>query len=167
MSITSDDTVSRDLVDQIAFRNAMGAVATPVSVVTTHLDGPHGTTVSAFMSLSLEPPMVLVSLQESSNLLPPLRATGRFGLNVLAHDQSPIGAGFAKREGDRFAGVAWSDFDGVPRIHGAAAFTVCTVGEMIVAGDHIIVTGLVTHAENHHEPGLVYQHRAFGTFAPH
>ena len=63
------DTRAEVLVDQQAFRGAMGAVATPVSIVTTTLGLPHGTTVSAFASLSLAPPMVLVSLQHDSELL--------------------------------------------------------------------------------------------------
>jgi flavin reductase (DIM6/NTAB) family NADH-FMN oxidoreductase RutF len=56
-------------VDSAACRAAMGAVATPVSVVTAMAEAPHGTTVSAFCSLSLDPPLVLVSLGKDSDLL--------------------------------------------------------------------------------------------------
>jgi flavin reductase (DIM6/NTAB) family NADH-FMN oxidoreductase RutF len=67
------------------FRDVMSSVCSPVSVVTTHLDGePFGTTVSAFASLSMSPPMVLVCLDESSDLLAAVRRTDRFGLNVLS-----------------------------------------------------------------------------------
>lgn len=151
--------------DLEAFRGAMGAIATPVSIVTAMGREPHGTTVSAFASLSLDPPMVLVSLQASSNLLSIIRETGRFGLNVLAHDQADLGATFACRGVDRFAVVDWRVEAGVPKINGVASWTGCSVAGLIPAGDHVIVTGLVEAAEHAAVPGLVYQHRRFGAFA--
>src|SRR5579871_3916094 len=94
---------------QAAFRTAMASVCTPVSVVTTLADGlPYGTTVSAFASLSMEPPMVLVSLDLGSDLLALVRQTGRFGLNVLASSQTALALNFARKGGaGKFAGVAW------------------------------------------------------------
>lgn len=147
-----------------AFRGAMGAVATPVSVVTALLDQPHGTTVSAFCSLSLDPPMVLISLASDSDLLGIVRRTRRFGLNVLAHRQSAIGVTFARRGVDRFAGVAWDLSCGLPRLAGVASWAACEVADLIVAGDHVIVTGLTQEADHRDVPGLMYQHRRFGTF---
>lgn len=149
---------------QVEFRGAMGAVATPVSVVTAYADDPHGTTVSAFMSLSIGPPMVLISLQQTSDLLDVLRRSGRFGLNVLAHGQAAVAARFAQRSADRWAGIEWEAVAGVPRIAGAASFVACAVTQGITAGDHIILTGLVEHAEHSDDAGLVYQHRRFGRF---
>src|SRR5260370_19552033 len=72
------------------FREVMSSVATPVSVVTTMGGGgqPFGTTVSAFASLSMTPPMVLVALDQGSDLLDQVRTSGVFGLNVLASPQS-------------------------------------------------------------------------------
>lgn len=154
----------RSTVDLEAFKGAMGAIATPVSVVTAYDDEPHGTTVSAFMSLSLEPTMVLVSLQETSTLLEVLRRTKRFGLNVLAHDQSAIGSTFARRGVDRWAGVDWELCGKTPRIEGNASYVACSVFQVISAGDHLVITGLVDHAEHSERPGLVYQHRRFGAF---
>jgi flavin reductase (DIM6/NTAB) family NADH-FMN oxidoreductase RutF len=147
-----------------AFKGAMGAVATPVSVVTAFADGAHGTTVSAFMSLSLEPTMVLISLSETSDLLDVLRRSRRFGLNVLAHDQADIASQFARRDVDRWAGIDWELVNDVPRIAGNASFVSCSVFQLITAGDHAILTGLVDHAEHAERPGLVYQHRRFGSF---
>lgn len=150
--------------DQAAFKHAMGAVATPVSIVTALGDRPHGTTVSAFASLSLDPPMILVSLQTSSTLLPVIRETGRFGLNVLAHDQAATAARFARRGIDRFGQVGWSTSGGVPKLAGVACWTACSVAGLIPAGDHVIVTGLVEAVEFTRVPGLVYQHQTFGAF---
>lgn len=154
------------LVDTIAFRGAMGAVASPVSVVTSYDGAPHGTTVSAFASLSLEPPMVLVSMQNDSELLPVIKRTERFGLNVLAATQDSIGARFARRGLDRFAGVEWELHGAVPRLVGTAAWAACRIESLIVCGDHTIVTGLVEFADHRPVTGLVYQHRQFGVFTP-
>ncbi|MFD0478311.1 flavin reductase family protein [Nonomuraea thailandensis] len=95
----------------------MAAVCTPVSVVTTMEDGlPYGTTVSAFASLSLDPPMILVSLDRSSDLLEMIRRTGRFGLNVLAHSQSELALNFARKGGTaKFTGVRWTEAAGARR----------------------------------------------------
>ncbi|MCC3268537.1 flavin reductase family protein [Arthrobacter gengyunqii] len=160
------DTHAEVVVDPQAFRAAMGAVATPVSIVTTTLDVPHGTTVSAFASLSLDPPMVLVSLQHDSDLLELIAQSGRFGLNVLAFDQAGTASTFAKRGLDRFAGVDWVMDQGLPRIAGIASWAACRVVDQVRAGDHTIVTGLVEAADSFDVAGLVYQHRRFGHFTP-
>lgn len=152
-------------VDPDAFKGAMGAVPSPVSVVTAYDGEPHGTTVGAFISLSIEPTMVLISLQKTSSLLEVLRNTDRFGLNVLCRDQADVAMQFA-RKGDRFANIDWDLVNGVPRLAGNASFVAAHVFQVLTTGDHVIFTGMVDHAENSAEPGLVYQHRTFGTFAP-
>src|SRR3954469_19110691 len=91
-------TVPQEL--QTSFRNVMAGVCTPVSVVTTIADGrPHGTTVSAFASLSMDPPMVQVSLDHGSELLALVRDSGTFGLNVLSSGQSALATMFATKGG--------------------------------------------------------------------
>src|ERR1700745_711765 len=93
-------------VSPVEFKSALSAVCTPVTVVTTMHDGrPHGTTVSSFCSLSLDPPMVLVSLDRSSELLRLICESGRYGVNVLALDQSAIARAFACKGADKFDGV--------------------------------------------------------------
>jgi flavin reductase (DIM6/NTAB) family NADH-FMN oxidoreductase RutF len=159
-------SVQQQVVDQEAFRGAMGAIPTPVSIVTTDLGVPHGTTVSAFASLSLDPPLVLVSLQDNSDLLEMIRQTKRFGLNVLAYNQAHIASTFAKRGIDRFADIDWEMDHGSPRLGGVASWTACRVSEFITAGDHVIISGLVESAFNADIAGLVYQHRRFGHFTP-
>ena len=80
-----------DRVDATVFRDTLARVPTPVTVVTSHIDRkPHGTTVSAFSSLSLEPPMILVSLDQNSDLLKIIQESGRFGVNVLASGQQSL-----------------------------------------------------------------------------
>src|SRR3954468_2305400 len=94
---------------QTIFREVMAGVCTPVAVVTAMSDGlPHGTTVSAFASLSMNPPMVLVSLDRGSELLSLIQQSRRFGVNVLGSTQSALALTFARKGGvGKFADVPW------------------------------------------------------------
>ncbi len=149
-----------------AFREVMGRVATPVSVITSAIDGvPHGTTVSAFSSLSLEPAMILVCLDLKSDLLAMILQSQRFGVNVLDSGGSEIAMAFARKGVDKFASVDWSFSDGLPRLDGVAGWLACSVDNMITAGDHVIVTGLATEAASHEGEPLTYYRRSFGTHA--
>lgn len=150
---------------QDAFREVMASVCTPVSVVTAMSgDLPHGTTVSAFASLSMNPPMVLVSLDLGSELLAVMRQTGRFGVNVLGSGQSALALTFARKGGAaKFADVPWEIDAGVPRIPGAAGFLACSVARLVPGGDHIIVLGDVLDARAAHGQPLTYHARVFGT----
>src|SRR3984957_15902539 len=103
-------------VDPGSFRAVMATVCTPVSVVTAMAgDRPHGSTVSAFASLSLNPPMVLVSLDLGSDLLRHIRGSRAFGLNVLHTGQAALAAAFARKGDDKFDGIRWVREDGIPR----------------------------------------------------
>jgi flavin reductase (DIM6/NTAB) family NADH-FMN oxidoreductase RutF len=150
---------------QVAFRGAMASVCTPVSVVTATSGGlPHGTTVSAFASLSMDPPMVLVSLDRTSDLLGVIRETERFGLNVLGSEQSSLALTFARKGGvGKFAGVPWEIESGVPRIPGAGGFLACTVAQFVDGGDHVVVLGVVLSAHTLDAQPLTYHGRVFGT----
>ena len=152
---------------QSVFREVMAAVCTPVSVVTAIADGlPHGTTVSAFASLSMEPPMVLVSLDRSSELLGMIREQGRFGVNVLSSSQSTVALKFARKGGvGKFAGVRWDVEAGVPRLPDAGGFLACEVTDLVDGGDHVVVLGLVQAADTVSGPPLTYHGRVFGTHA--
>src|ERR1700704_3008428 len=117
------------------FKAAMGSVCTPVSVVTAFDDArPHGTTVSAFCSLSLTPPMVLVALDGGSALLQVLRGASRFGLNVLSHSQDAIAGKFATKGDDKFDSVVWESRSGVPHITGSACWFACEVEQFVAGG---------------------------------
>src|SRR5262245_41104543 len=151
-------------VDRDTFRETLGAVCTPLAVVTSQLGGrPHGTTVSAFCSLSLDPPLVLVSLSCASDLLAMIRTTGRFGINVLEHSQQALATRFARKGDDKFAGVAWSMDHDLPRIHGAGSWIACRLEDLLDGGDHAIVVGLVEHADQDARQPLLYQRATFRT----
>jgi flavin reductase (DIM6/NTAB) family NADH-FMN oxidoreductase RutF len=149
---------------QGAFRSVMAAVCTPVAVVTGIESGvPHGTTVSAFASLSMDPPMVLVALDNGSELLRLVRSTRRFGLNVLATGQSELALTFARKGPGKFAGVPWDVEGDVPRLPDGSGFLACEVTDLVAGGDHMIVLGTVRVADTIGGAPLTYHGRTFGT----
>jgi flavin reductase (DIM6/NTAB) family NADH-FMN oxidoreductase RutF len=160
-------TVSVDPDLQLRFREVMAGVPTPVSVITTMGDGlPHGTTVSAFASLSMTPPMVLVSLDRGSDLLAMVTETRRFGVNVLGAHQSAIALAFARKGGtSKFNGVRWDVDHGLPRLPGAPGWLACDVETFVDGGDHVVALGLVVAAETTEGRPLTYHGRIFGTHA--
>jgi flavin reductase (DIM6/NTAB) family NADH-FMN oxidoreductase RutF len=151
-------------VDPGTFRAVMATVCTPVSVVTAMAgDRPHGSTVSAFASLSLNPPMVLVALDLSSDLLRHIRDRRAFGLNILHDGQASLAASFARKGDDKFNGVSWALQAGVPRLDGCAGWLGCTVERLVDGGDHVVAFGRVIDAGHEAAPPLTYHQRQFGT----
>ena len=153
-------------VDPAIFRQALGAVCAPVAVVTSFYDArPHGTTVSAFCSLSLDPPLVLVALDRGSELLRMIRRAQRYGINVLAHGQEAIATRFARKGVRKFDGVAWELDTDLPRLEHTASWIACRLHEIVEGGDHVIAVGFVEHAEAGAAAPLLYRQRVFGTLA--
>ncbi len=143
-------------------RKVMGRFATGVTVVTTmHRDTIHGMTANAFLSVSLRPPLVLVSLGRCrmSEMLP---LTQRYGVSVLAHDQEHFAAHFAaQRTSPVMPEFVWHE--GLPLLEGALAHLACRVVDIHPAGDHVLWIGEVEHLRhNEGEPLLFYTGR-FGT----
>ncbi|NDK88873.1 flavin reductase [Gordonia desulfuricans] len=146
------------------FRDLMAGVCAPVTVITTgDADGPHGATVSSLASLSLRPALLSIALDQNSQLLGRIRATGRFGVNVLSATQDDVATAFASRGVDRFGTTGWSTCDGLPRLDDIAGWASCDVTQTVEAGDHLLLVGTVTRAASVHRPPLVYAHRTFGT----
>src|SRR3954449_8298121 len=104
------------------FRNALGAYATGVTVVTAvGPEGPSGATANAVTSLSLDPPMMLACLDRGSRTLTSVRAQGRFGVNALAAGQADLARRFAGKdsEAEKWESVEWSESEELPRLPGA------------------------------------------------
>lgn len=156
--LTQPDSVA------LGFREAMAHVCTPVTVITT-FDGdrPHGTTVSAFMSLSMGPPMVAVALDGDSELLALIRESERFGVNVLASAQSDVALAFARKGRDKFNGVGWRRRDDLPALDGISGWVACTATDFAVGGDHTVIFGEVIGADHAVAEPLTYHRRVFGT----
>ncbi len=139
--------------DEADFRSVLARFATGVVVVTgTTGEGPAGLTCQSFSSLSLDPPLVLLSTARSSKTWPRIEATGRFAVNVLGDDQRDLSERFAVSGGDKFHGVGHrTGALGNPLLDGAIAHLECDVHATHDGGDHVIVIGRVRALE---APGL-------------
>jgi len=152
-----------------AFRAALGDWASGVTIVTSrHGDVIHGMTVSAFASVSLEPPLVLVCADQGSETHGVIAASGVFGVNVLTQAQRALSDKFAaaKDEHRRFEGVAWSAAPtGVPLLDEALVSLDCRVEVAHEAGDHVIYVGLVEAIERRDGDPLLYYRGGYRTLA--
>lgn len=145
------------------FRRALGHFASGVTAVTT-LDGdgrPTGLTASAFTSVSLDPPLVLVCVDHKSQSYPSLLERRRFAVNVLGLDQEAVSKRFASTRLDKFEGVPHRMSEhGVPLIDGALAQLECVTVSTHVEGDHTIFVGRVERAHvGGGEPLIYYRGR--------
>ncbi|KAA9161391.1 flavin reductase [Amycolatopsis acidicola] len=136
---------NRPPVDPGTFRRTVGRFASGVTVITT-ADGErvHGMTANGFLSVSLDPPLVLVSLGKTSRTAKLLRRTRRYGVSVLADDQQLQSQHFAGRpapglvpEFDHVGGIAY--------LRGSISQIGCEVTKIHRAGDHLLFVGRVTH----------------------
>ena len=128
------------------FRTALRSFATGVTVVTTRdREGrPSGLTASAFTSVSLDPPLVLVCVDHAATAHPDFRERGWFAVNILRREQEALSRRFAASGGDKFGGVACHEGrTGLPLLDGALATLECRIVEAHEAGDHTIFIGQV------------------------
>jgi len=154
-------------VDALAFRHALSQFAAGVTVVTTRsADGtPRGLTVTAFCSVSLEPPLVLVSIDNRSEAHDGF-AAGTFAISVLAEEQEEISRRFAVPGPDKFAEGTYTDgSSGLPLVSDALAHLQCRVVSMVPGGDHTIYVGRVEDARVREGRPLVYHGRGYRRLA--
>jgi flavin reductase (DIM6/NTAB) family NADH-FMN oxidoreductase RutF len=134
--------IEETVVTGAELREFMRSWATGVAVVTSALAAsPIGCTVNAFTSVSLDPPLLMISLAETSRTLAVITARQAFGVNLLAAHQDRLAARFAGAPGDRFAGVGYRMECGVPVLTGVLAAVVCAVVHTIPIGDHVLLFG--------------------------
>jgi flavin reductase len=149
------------------FVDAMASAVTGVNVVTT--DGPAGRlglTVSAMVSVSADPPLLLVSIRRRSVLLPALVANRVFAVNILGAEQADVADTFAGRTSGGapydFAVAGWeTGASGVPLLLGATARFECDVVKRVDAGSHTLVIGSVVAADRSDAPPLAYTGRRY------
>lgn len=143
--------ISPDPTDPTTLRRAYGAFPSGVTAVCAIRDGvPVGMAASSFVSVSMDPPLVSVSVQHTSTTWPVLAEAPRLGLSVLGSGHGEVCTRLASKDGDRFAGTdhTISD-DGAVLIDAAAAWLSCSVHDVVVAGDHDLVLLLVHELEVH------------------
>ena len=151
------------------FRRVLGHFATGVTIITT-TDGekrPTGLTVSAFCSVSLDPPQILVCIDHKSQSYPALRDGDRFAVNILSSEHESVSRRFATTRLDKFEGVPFTPgVLGVPLIDGALAQLECRTVSRHVEGDHTILVGRVEEAHNAAGEPLLYYRGKYGRLAP-
>ncbi len=121
-------------------------------------EGPAGATANAVCSLSIEPMLMMACLDRGSRTLLAVQAANRFGISVLHAGQEGIARSFATKApvAEKWAGVAWSERDGIPAIDDALSFIACELRDVIAGGDHVIVTGEVIALETAPGDPLVF-----------
>jgi 3-hydroxy-9,10-secoandrosta-1,3,5(10)-triene-9,17-dione monooxygenase reductase component len=151
-SIRSDEVRS--------FRNALGAFATGVTVVTTRTaEGTDvGLTANSFNSVSLDPPMVLWSLAKSSRALQVFAEARHFAIHVLSADQESLSTLFSRPNPDKFSGLDLDrGNDQIPLLRDCSARFQCRTAFQYEGGDHVIFVGQVEAFEHSAKRPLVFQ----------
>jgi DNA-binding GntR family transcriptional regulator len=144
------------------FRDVIGHFASGVTVITTVAEGERrGTTASAVTSLSLEPPMILICMNQQSSTGRAIATAGAFGVNILGEDGGELAMRFASKGGDKFAGVGLLDAR-QPLLADALAHLVCRVTEQVVAGTHVVFVAEVEEARAQPGSPLAYFRGKFG-----
>lgn len=146
MSTGSETLAVPDGFDSVGFRRALGSFLTGVTIVTTRDEtgAPRGFTANSFTSVSLDPPLVLVCIGDHAFSYETFATCDRFAINVLGADDRDMSNLFASKAPDKFERVAWRPGgDGTPLIEGAIGVFDCTTHDRVVAGDHVILVGLV------------------------
>ena len=152
-------------VDAKQFRQALGSFTTGVTVVTTRgTEGEDvGLTANSFNSVSLDPPMVLWSLDRKSSSAAAFMAAEHFAVHILASDQEHVSNQFAKRGVDRFAGLAVERGHGeVPLLDGCSARFECRTSYRHDGGDHVIFVGEVVSFDSFGRAPLVFHGGNYG-----
>jgi 3-hydroxy-9,10-secoandrosta-1,3,5(10)-triene-9,17-dione monooxygenase reductase component len=152
--------MSNQATQQIEFRNALGKFATGVTIITTRdEDGaPIGLTASSFNSLSLDPPLILWSLDKQSLSLKAFKEAEHFNVHILAHNQTDLSNRFAQKHEDKFYGIDWTCPEGgSPTLNDFAALFKCKTQYQYEGGDHIIFVGKVLDYETRQVEPLIFR----------
>lgn len=150
MSITRDE-----------FRHALGKFASGVTVVTTRAaDGHlHGLTVSAFCSVSLEPPLILVCIQKTTGSYHAFQESKAFVVNVLSDSQKDVSNHFASHLEDKFQGVEYeTGIEDIPVLKNCLVNLECRLANSYDGGDHTIFVGEIQKAHINDGNPLAYFH---------
>lgn len=152
-------------IDSDTYREVMARFPSGVTVITTSVDGqPYGLTVSAFSAVSLEPPLVLVCIDNGSNTLPAVMASRGFTVNILQEASADLALVFASKEGHKFTNVEIERSPTGPiLIADSVAYLCCRLTESIEAGDHhVLLASVESAAVSGVEEPLLYSNRSFG-----
>jgi len=155
-------------IEKNQLRQVMGHFATGVTIITTfNKDGQmHGLTANAFTSVSLEPPLLLISVDKKAESYPAFEESKVFTVNILADEQEALSRKFAVSGGNKFEGVAYrKGGNGAAILDGTLAHIECTLYATYEGGDHTLYLGEIQEAEVREGKPLVFYrggYRAIG-----
>ena len=152
------------LFDSSDFRDALGRFATGVTIVTTRdaHGQPVGLTVSSYNSVSLDPPLVLWSLDKSARSMAAFEQAEGFAIHILAADQQELASRFASKLENRFNGLQLTEgHGGLPLISDCAAHFECRTCHRYEGGDHTIFVGEVVNFEKRDKAPLLFHQGRF------
>nr|ABZ79367.1 MoxB [uncultured bacterium] len=156
--------------DAFKFRNALGNFATGVTVVTAKdtNNGYVGTTASSFNSVSMDPPLILWSIDKGARALESYEQAEHFVVNVLAADQVSVSNHFARQQDDKFKDMDYSLSEvGVPVLSGCSAVFECKTAFQYEGGDHIIIVGEVLNFKTTDRNALLFHNGAYAVSEYH
>ncbi|MCL7462409.1 p-hydroxyphenylacetate 3-hydroxylase reductase component [Pseudomonas sp. NW5] len=152
------------------FRRALGNFATGITIITARgADGElTGVTANSFNSVSLDPPLILWSLDKRSSSNVVFEQASHFAVNILAAEQIDLSNHFARSHPDKFAGIAHdSGLGGAPLLPGCAARLQCESFQRLDGGDHWILVGKVVDFDDQGRDPLLYHRGAYSLLMPH
>lgn len=161
------ETEVRQQIDQLVYRDVIGRFMSGVTVITTQRGAERfGVTVSAVTSLSMDPPMLLVCLNQRLVAAEAIDEVGVFGVNILGQKHAALATQFATRQPDKFSGVDLIEGEtGVPIIADAFAWLECRVLQRVDVATHAVFMAEVQTAGGNEGSPLAYFRGKFGHFA--
>ena len=155
-------------IERNELRRVMGHFATGVTIITTvSKDGvPFGLTANAFTSVSLDPPLLLISVDKKAESFPHFEESKVFTVNVLSEEQEGLSRKFAVSGGDKFQGVAYrTGANGVPILDGMLAYLECKLYATYDGGDHTLFLGEIEQAETREVKPLLFYRGGYRSLA--
>lgn len=150
--------------DNRVFRNTMGKFATGVTVITTRAEEDvHGMTANAFMSVSMDPKLITISVDNRANMLDKIHNSGKFAVSMLGEEQQDVSMHFAGQK-EKDGGVKFDLVNGVPIVRGALATVVCDVHDAQVVGDHTLFIGKVIEIDLRDGSPLTFYQGKYGNY---
>ena len=157
-------------VSESRYRRVLSHLAGGVALVTARgpAGQPCGLTATSLCSVSLEPPLVLVCIDQGANTHLGIEASGAYAVNLLAREQEELADRFAREDPEKFRGLEVSErVTGAPVLEAALARLDCTVAQEVSAGDHTLFVGQVEAADLRPGEGepLVHHLGRYGTLS--
>lgn len=155
-------------VSEAIFKRAMSHWASGVAVVTTSNAGTlYGLTVSSFISVSLDPILVLISINRTAQSCEPIQQSGLYAVHILRDDQEDVSRRFATSSAQKFPSGSYAlSSQGIPLLQGVLVTLECRLVQSIPGGDHLLFLGDVTSAQIQDGKPLLHYRSAYYRLAP-